>query len=42
MFQVDQNNQRYWRYVYDKATDTWKLVEFVDGPLQSGGPVSPY
>ena len=42
VFFEDQNNERYWRYVYDEASDSWVMTEFVDAPLEAGGRNSPY
>ncbi len=32
---VDENNERYWEYVYRIGRDEWELVREVEGPLPS-------
>ncbi|MCH8814739.1 MAG: sulfatase-like hydrolase/transferase, partial [Chloroflexi bacterium] len=32
---VDENNERYWEYVYRGNTEEWELVREVEGPLPS-------
>jgi hypothetical protein len=36
-FVIDQQNERYWRYVYNEDTGAWDFVEYVEEPLVSGG-----
>jgi arylsulfatase A-like enzyme len=33
LFYVDQDNDRYWKYVRSESTGEWDLVDYVIGPL---------